>query len=183
MAEQMILATSSTTLLPTVLEPVIMTPGDGARYQIVSSLVRSEPITRFFAIARGDDAVMGDMFVLEPEIPFVTYIDRMAEWHDLELLWAGWRAFLFLCGRPNHEAPWDLPRWRSDWYAPLTTVPNATYQMSGAHGSAHITIRRASPKAFSAHLADTAGRPLAEVLGCASVEAALDSAQGWLKGQ
>ena len=180
MTVQQQLPTTNSALLPTVLEPLVFYPGDGASYQIASSLIRAEPATRFFAIAREGEALIGDIFTLEPEVPFVAYIERMAEFHDLELLWAGWRAFLYLCGRPDQEPPLDLPRWRGDWCAALAALPIATYSVSGADGSATITVRRAGSKAFSATIADAAGRVCGEVLGCSSALAALKSAeQSW----
>jgi len=50
-AWQMILATNSTTLLPTVLEPVIMTPGDGARYHVPAAL-RALAVLEYLASAQ-----------------------------------------------------------------------------------------------------------------------------------
>ena len=180
MTMQQLPTTNISTLLPTALEPVGFCPGDGQSYRIASSLIRVDPSTRFFAIAREGEALIGDIFTLEPEVPFVAYIERMAEFHDLELLWAGWRAFLYLCGRPDQEPPLDLPRWRGDWCAALAALPIATYSVSGADGSATITVRRAGPKAFSATIADAAGRVCSEVLGCSSALAALKSAeQSW----
>ncbi len=117
MTMQQLLTTDISALLPTALEPVLFRPGDGASYRIASSLIRANPPTRFFAIARDDEALLGDIFTLEPEVPFVSYIERLAGGHDLELLWAGWRVFLYLCGRPDQEPPEDLPRWRGDWCA------------------------------------------------------------------
>jgi hypothetical protein len=114
--------------LPNILEPLVLDPGDGVRYCVASSLIRTDPATRFFAIAREGEPLIGDLFVLEPEVSFVAYIERLAEWHDLELLWAGWRMFLYLSGRPDQEPPPDLPRWRGDWYAPLAALPIAAYQ-------------------------------------------------------
>ena len=182
MTMQQLPTTNISALLPTALEPVGFYPGDGQSYRIASSLIRAEPPTRFFAIAREGEALIGDVFTLEPELPFVAYIERMAEFHDLELLWAGWRVFLYLCGRPDQEPPEDLPRWRGDWCAALTTLPIATYYVSGTYGSATITVRRAGPKAFSALITDTAGRVCGEILSCSSAASALHEAQRCLIG-
>lgn len=180
--QQQLPTTNTSALLPMVLEPLVFCPGHGQSYRIAGSLIRAEPPTRFFAFARKGEALIGDIFTLEPEVPFVAYIERMAEWHDLELLWAGWRVFLYLCGRPDQEPPLDLPRWRGDWYTALAALPIATYSVSGADGSATITVRRAGPKAFSATIADAAGRVCGEVLGCSSAAIALHEAQRCLIG-
>ena len=181
MTMQQQLPTNISGLLPTVLEPLVFRPGDGASYRIASSLIRANPPTRFFAIARDDEALLGDIFTLEPEVPFVSYIERLARGHDLELLWAGWRVFLYLCGRPDQEAPPYLPRWHGDWHTALAVLPIATYQVSGSYGNATITIQRAGPTAFSALIADTIGRRRGEVLGCTSTLVALESAEEWIK--
>ena len=43
------LTSGVSTLLAMGLEPVVLIPGDGACYRVASSVVRSDPITRFFA--------------------------------------------------------------------------------------------------------------------------------------
>ena len=180
--QQVMRTTDVSALLPNVLEPLVLNPGDGVRYRIASSLIRADPATRFFAIAREDEALIGDIFALEPEVSFVAYIERLAEWHDLELLWTGWRVFLYLCGRPDQEPPADLPRWRSDWYAPLTTLPIAVYQLVDDDGIRIVTIQHASPTAFTATIVDAQGRRCGAVAPCTSVAAALECSQLGLVG-
>ena len=147
--QQMMRTTDVSALLPNVLEPLVLNPGDGVRYRIASSLIRADPATRFFAIARDDEALIGDIFALEPEVSFVAYIERLA----------------------------DLPRWRSDWYAPLTTLPIAVYQLVDDDGVRIVTIQHASPTAFTATIVDAQGRRCGAVAPCTSVAAALECAQ------
>ena len=180
--QQMMRTTDVSALLPNVLELLVLNPGDGVRYRVASSLIRADPATRFFAIAREDEALVGDIFTLEPEVPFVAYIERMAEFHDLELLWAGWRVFLYLCGRADQEPPGDLPHWRSDWYASLAALPIVTYQLMDGAASRIVTIQRISPVLFTATSFDAQGWRCEAVAPCADLPTILERVQDWLQG-
>jgi len=71
---------------------------------------------------------------------------------------------------------------RNDTSAPLAALLLATYQLSGAYGSATITLQRAGPKAFSALIAGASGRVCGEVLGCSGAASAHRHAQHSLIG-
>jgi hypothetical protein len=105
-------------------------PGDGATYRVVTWVARiAATPTRFFAIARSDAPLLGDFFPCSQDLPFVVFVERlgMSGDCDLALLWAGWRALLYLCGREDQvpSPALGLPAWRPDWYADLTSVPSA----------------------------------------------------------
>ena len=161
------------TLIPVLLEPIVLAPGDGARYCVTTALVSADPPTRFFGVGQSGDVLLGELFVLTPEVPFVAYVDRFAAWHDLALLWAGWRIFCYLCGRPDPAPPSDLPRWRADWFAPLAALPIAAYQV----GDRTIFVRRSGPRAYAATIADRTGRVCGAADGSVSVAAAVEAAE------
>jgi len=104
---------------------MIFTPRDGATYRVVPWVVwRSEGLSRFFAIARLGAPLTGAFVPLIPGWAFVDYVDLygLSQDMDLELLWAGWRALLYIAGWDDQTPPSDLPAWRSDWYVELSTV-------------------------------------------------------------
>lgn len=170
------------TLQTQVLESLLLSPADGVTYRVASAMISSEPALRFFAIAPGPlEVLTGDIFA--PTIPFVEYIERMGAWHDLELLWAGWRVFLFLCGRDDELPPGDLQPWRDDWFVPLERHPLATYLVATDQGDTTITLRRSGPQHFTASVVDAQGRPCGELLSRVSAAATLEAVRSALLGE
>jgi hypothetical protein len=155
-------------------------PYDGTIYWVVTWVVRQQSgPARFFAIARYGAPLTGDFVPLTQELTFHDYVEQfgVSQDLDLELLWAGWRALLYLCGREDQAPPADLPRWRADWYAELSLLPQATYLVVTSRDRYTVTLHRSGPRAFTATVVDSAGRDRGSAEGYPSRREALDAAQ------
>ncbi len=156
------------------------TPRDGATYRVVAWVVRrSDGPARFFAIARVGAPLTGAFVPLTHELAFVDYVELfgVSQDMDLELLWASWRALLYLAGRDDQPPPGDLPAWRPDWYLELSAIPQASYLIVTAQDQYVVTLHRTGPRSFTAAVTDSAGRPRGEASGYPSRRDALNAAQ------
>jgi hypothetical protein len=156
------------------------TPCDGVTYQLVTWVVRrSEDLARFFAIARAGAPLTGAFVPLAHELAFVDYVELfgVSQDVDLELLWAGWRALLYLTGRDDQMPPVDLPVWRPDWYRELSAIPQASYLIVTAQDQYVVSLHRIGPQPFTAAVTDSAGRQRGETGGYPSRRDALHAAQ------
>ncbi len=158
----------------------LWSPYAGATYRLVTWVVRrdGEP-SRFFAIARGSAPLTGGFVPLTQELTFHDYVEQfgVSQDLDLELLWASWRALLYLCGCEDQVPPADLPCWRTDWYAELSAAPQATYLVVTSQDRYTITLHRSGPRAFTATVVDSAGRNRGFAGGYPGCREALDAAQ------
>jgi hypothetical protein len=78
------------------------TPHDRTTYRVITWVVwRSDGPSRFFAIARLGTPITGAFVPLTPDCVLIDYVELFAVSQDmgLELLWAGWRALLYITGR------------------------------------------------------------------------------------
>lgn len=155
-------------------------PCDGASYRVVTWVVRrSEGPARFFAIARVGAPLIGAFVPLSHDLALVDYVELFgaSQDMDLELLWASWRALLYLAGRDDQEQPGDLPAWRPDWYRELSAIPQASYLIVTAQDQYVVSLHRTGPRTFTAAVTDSAGRPRGEAGGYPSRRDALRAAQ------
>lgn len=156
------------------------TPRDGTSYRVVTWVVRrSEGPARFFAIARSGAPLTGAFVPLTHDLAFVDYVELFgaSQDMDLELLWASWRALLYLAGRDDQAPPGDLPAWRLDWYLELSVIPQASYLIVTAQDQYIVSLHRTGPRTFTAAVTDSAGRPRGEAGGYPSHREALHAAQ------
>jgi hypothetical protein len=87
-------------------------------------VVRQSDVPSRFAITRLGTPLMGafvplahDYAVLDNAKSFGISQDM-----DLELLWAGWRALLWVTGRDDEVSPSDVLAWCRDWYVELSMI-------------------------------------------------------------
>jgi hypothetical protein len=156
------------------------TPRDGASYRLVTWVVRrSEGPARFFAIARPGAPLIGAFLPLTHKLAFVDYVELLgvSQDMDLELLWASWRALLYLAGRDDNAPPGYLPAWRPDWYVGLSVIPQASYLIVTAQDQYVVSLHRTGPRTFTAAVTDSAGRSRGEAGGYPSRRDALHAAQ------